>query len=65
MTKQERDELRNALADYMRAEGCSCCRDTDAHYDAGVRLAKLLRVPMYPDRSGYQFTKFATPKAQR
>jgi len=58
MTRQERDNLRSALADYMRAEGCSCCRDNDAHAEAASRLAKLLRVPKYTDGSGWNFGKF-------
>ena len=58
-------EIRNALADYIRAEGCSCCRDIDAHEAAKVRLAKLLNVPRYSDGSGYDFYKFATPRKAR
>lgn len=60
----ERDELiaeiRTAVADYMRSEGCSCCRDSEAHRINAARLAKLLKVPAYPDRSGFKFGKFET-----
>lgn len=59
--REFRAAIRRALADYMRAEGCSCCRDSDAHKEAGDALAKLLRVPKYADQSGYNFDKFRTP----
>ena len=57
-------EIRTAMADYMRAEGCSCCRDFDAHEQAAKRLAKLLRVPKYKDGSGHDWSKFRTKKPQ-
>lgn len=40
-------KLRTAVADYMCSEGCSCCRDIDAHKKHTKRLAKLLKVPKY------------------
>jgi hypothetical protein len=52
--------LRQAVADYMSSEGCSCCRDMDAHVKHKALLAKLLNVPMYDDESGYDFPKFRT-----
>ena len=58
MTNKERKELREAVADYMRSEGCSCCQDIDGHKEHAARLAKLLNVPMYDDKSGYDFGKF-------
>lgn len=58
MTKQER----NALADYMGSEGCSCCRSEERHDEAAKRLAALLRVPQYSDASGFNFRKFASPR---
>ena len=61
----ERKEIRNALADYISAEGCSCCRADDAHAAAAERLAKLLHVPKYKDGSGYDFNKFATARRTR
>ena len=57
-------KIRQALADYMRSEGCSCCRDNEAHSKAAEALAKLLRVPKYPDGSGYNFEKFRTAKVR-
>ncbi len=54
--------IREALADYMHAEGCSCCRDADGHRAAAARLANLLRVPRYKDGSGYDFPRFRSKK---
>lgn len=56
--------IRQALADYMQAEGCSCCRDIDAHKKAAATLAKLLDVPAYSDDSGYDFGQFETKRAR-
>jgi methionine aminopeptidase len=53
-----RREVRRALAEYMRTEGCSCCRDIEGHAVAAARLAKLLRVPRYSDGSGFNFSRF-------
>jgi hypothetical protein len=55
-----RRRVRRAVADYMRSEGCSCCRDNERHEKAEKRLAKLLEVPMYDDWSGYDFHRFST-----
>lgn len=55
---QFRKEVRNAIANYMQSEGCSCCRDMDAHEENKKVLAKLLNVPKYSDGSGYNFIKF-------
>lgn len=54
--------IRNIIADYMTTEGCSCCRDMDGHERNKKRLAKVLDIPMYDDKSGYDFYQFATPK---
>ncbi len=51
-------KIRQALADYIQSEGCSCCQDKDRHGEAAEALAALLSVPMYKDRSGYDFGKF-------
>ena len=53
-------ELRQAVADYMCSEGCSCCRNVEAHTEDEARLAMLLRVPLYKDKSGYDFSRFRT-----
>lgn len=62
MSRQSKEiaQIRQALADYMWAEGCSCCRNEEAHKEAAERLAKLLRVPKYTDGSGHDFYKFRT-----
>lgn len=60
MTPFERKEIRRAIADYMRSEGCSCCRDADGHTNAAERLALILKVPRYSDDSGFNFSKFRT-----
>lgn len=54
-------QLRQAVADYMWSEGCSCCRSSN-HGENSARLAKLLRVPKYPDGSGHDWSRFRTPK---
>jgi len=51
-------QIRQALADYMQAEGCSCCRNHEAHAASKAILAKLLKVPGYRDGFGYNFNKF-------
>lgn len=56
-------KIRQALADYIRSEGCSCCRNIEAHDAAKEVLGKLLEVPRYSDDSGYDFYQFATPRA--
>ena len=54
------EAIRNAVADYMRSEGCSCCRNIDKHEENEERLAKLLDVEQYSDGSGYNFNKYST-----
>jgi hypothetical protein len=58
MTKLEK--VRQAVADYMRSEGCSCCRNEEAHKAAQTALAALLDVPAYTDGSGFDFSLFRT-----
>lgn len=53
-------EIRRAVADYMRSEGCSCCGDYSAHQQHAAVLGKLLNVPAYKDGSGYDFRRFRT-----
>ena len=54
------EQIRTAFADYVRSEGCSCCRDGDAHEEAMYRMAKLLDIPPYSDGSGYDTYQFTT-----
>lgn len=56
--KKLRAELRNAVADYIGSEGCSCCQNIDEHKQAEERVARLLNVPKYKDGSGYDFGKY-------
>jgi methionine aminopeptidase len=51
-------DIRQAVADYMRKEGCSCCRDYEGHKINEARLGKLLKVKKYNDGSGYDFSKY-------
>ncbi len=53
------DVILQAVADYMRSEGCRCCENIDAHRIHEKRIAELLDVPMYDDDSGYDFFQFA------
>jgi len=53
-------EIRTAIADYMSSEGCSCCSDYENHKIHKDRIGRLLKVPMYEDKSGYDFSKFKT-----
>ena len=59
---QLRKLLREAVANYMSSEGCSCCQNIEAHKAHTEALAKLLKVPKYSDGSGYDFSKFKTKK---
>lgn len=49
-----RREVRQAVADYIASEGCSCCEGHD-HKDHKDALGKLLNVKKYSDGSGYDF----------
>ncbi len=59
MTDKERKEIRTAIADYIRSEGCSCCQGSD-HDEHTAIIAKLLKVRKYKDGSGYDFSKYRT-----
>ena len=50
--------VRKAVANYMQSEGCSCCQDTVNHDKHKTILARLLNIPMYKDKSGYNFAKY-------
>lgn len=53
-------EVRQALADYIATEGCSCCQDRDGHQEAMNRLGKLLKMKKNPDGIGYDYSKYKT-----
>lgn len=50
-------EIRRAIAYYISSEGCSCCSDYEKHKLHKNALGKLLGVPMFEDKSGYDFSK--------
>lgn len=56
MTKKELEQLRNAVADYMWSEGCSCCQDREKHEEARKRLGDLLLVGSVGDY--HDFTSY-------
>lgn len=56
-------EIREAFADYMASEGCSCCRDTEGHGLALARLEKLLVMDRYSDGSGVDYAKYVSTNA--
>ena len=51
-------DIRQAVADYIATEGCSCCRDTDGHDKAMERLGKLIRMKKYDDNSGFDYSRY-------
>ena len=53
--------IRKAIADYMYSEGCGCCQGS-VHGEHENVIGKLLNVPMYKDKSGYNFSKFQSKK---
>lgn len=53
--------IRNAVADYMYSEGCSCCQNREAHKINRERLARLLKVPKKDD--WYNFSPYRTKKS--
>lgn len=63
MSPEKFAAIRRAVADYMRSEGCGCCSDRAAHEADTERLAMLLRVPMYDDKSGYDFGRYETGRS--
>ena len=48
-------EVRSAFREYVKSEGCGCCRDNDEHDAASKKLGKLLNFNPYSDGSGYNF----------
>jgi UDP:flavonoid glycosyltransferase YjiC (YdhE family) len=61
-TEELKNEIRQALSDYMYAEGCSCCRNEEKWEEARAKLADLLDVPKYSDGSGFEFNKYREKK---
>lgn len=46
---------KKAFSDYVKSEGCSCCRDTEAHEKAAEKIAAALGFGKYKDGSGFDF----------
>jgi hypothetical protein len=57
-------DIRRAVADYMSSEGCSCCQNVEAHKRHTAELGRLLHVPMFSDKSGYDFYQFKIKKPE-
>lgn len=55
-------EVREAVANYIASEGCTWCKNVEAHKENTAKLARLLNVPEYKDHSGYDFSPFRTPR---
>lgn len=55
-----KEKMRNVIADYRYSEGCSCCRDIDAHEENTKRIGELLDIPKFSDDSGYDFSEYRT-----
>ena len=53
-------KIRQAVANYMYSEGCSCCRNIDSHAEAKEILGKLLRIQKFKDKSGYDFYRYVS-----
>jgi len=51
-------DVRRAVANYIRSEGCGCCGDYEVHKQDEDRLGEVLCVPKYKDGSGRNFSKF-------
>ena len=62
---KELEEIREAVANYIFSEGCSCCQNVEAHEEHKRRLAELLDVPEYSDGSGYDFSQFRTNQKEK
>jgi hypothetical protein len=54
----EIEKIRQAFADYRRAEGCGCCRNSEKHEEAEKQLAELLNCEPYSDLSGFNWSKY-------
>lgn len=55
-------KMRQLMGDYVKSEGCSCCRDSVAHTQAEEKIGRLLNVRKYEDGSGYDFYRYASKK---
>jgi len=51
-------QIREAFADYVKSEGCSCCQDGVNHEKANLKLAQLLGADPYEDGSGINWAVY-------
>lgn len=51
--------VKEAIANYMFSEGCSCCEGSN-HDEHKRVIAEMLNVPKYRDGSGYDFSRFCS-----
>jgi hypothetical protein len=51
-------DIRQAVADYIATEGCSCCQDREGHEAAMKRLGKMLKMKKYDDGSGFDYSRY-------
>jgi len=56
--------VRRAVADLIASAGCDCCRNHEKFENAEKRLARMLDVPMFDDKSGYDFYRFMTKRKE-
>jgi len=56
--KEKITAIKKAILTYRHSEGCDCCEGT-THEDDRDYLAKILDVPMYEDKSGYDWDNMA------
>ncbi len=59
----DKKEVREAIANYMSSEGCSCCRDDEGHDEHKTKLAGMLDVERYSDNSGWDFYQYRSNKS--
>lgn len=57
-------DIRRAVANYVRSEGCSCCEGHN-HDKHGNTLGKVLQAEKYTDGSGYDLYQYATKRKPR
>lgn len=53
--KEKLIAAKKAFSEYVKSEGCSCCRDTEAHEKAAEKIAAALGFEKYKDGSGFDF----------
>ncbi len=57
-------EIREAVANYIKSEGCDCCRGSNHSLHKDI-LARILKVKKYSDGSGFDFGKYETKEKKK